>query len=1042
MKELRIRMNWVATVLLMFAGSVMLRAARADELLRDNFAGTSLSANWEASANNVKISDGRMVFTNGPRSFVRSVKTDWAKQSFRAEITVTVDGDANGCGYFGMGEGQTGGDPYRNPNAVPAAYVLCGPSGFAEGPLDLRVNGATKWTLQPGPGSGTHRLRLTWDAHTHSMFVEVNRNWQGGEFKRDDLLVAQSVSANFTSDNAHLFFGGAGGAAFSDLVVTTVSPTDIEGFSADFFAEMAKQKLEAVPGMEGNSSPKLPDIALPWDAQLDAGFKGADKIDTQAELDAELQRMRERYTPFMTELAPALPATRRRMMLEKFDYHLVSAGDKPVDRAWEQVTIPHYTGPIDKAEAHYKTAFELDSDMLAQDALFLHFQAVDYIAEVYVNGQPVGRHEGLFGAFEYDIKPFVHAGANELLVKVYNDAVMMGDFFNTGAGRPFGKKLAACGGPGWDNPQMGWHMCPPGFGIWQKCWIESRSAPSIRDIFVRPMPQENQAEVWVETSGDTKGLVLSYSLYGQNFNATIAQDKPADATPSADEPNVTRWKFVVSVPAEQMRWWSLDEPWLYQLQVQLKREGKLIDAGKRSFGMRTFVQSADSTPKGRFYLNGKEIKLRGANMMGNLMRDVMRNDMNQLRDDILLAKIANMTFWRMTQQPCQEEVYDYFDKLGLLAQSDMPAFNGYRYDCVDTAHEQFAEMMRLVRGHPCNAVISYLNEPDFNKPVMLDRAGHTQLFRDFDAMAVQLNPDQVTKWVDGDYVSLSPRFSDIHDYSYWYGNGIRGIYFGGWHATRADWMCGCGEFGAEGLDSIALMNKYYPKEWLETKPDGTWTPSRIPRCQTPGTGMKWQSLTTRTMEDWVHSSREHQMWGTRLMTESLRRMPKMNSFAVHLLIDAWPAGWLKSIMDCDRQAKPAFFAYRDALTPLAVNLQPEQLYYFGGDMVRIRAWVLNDTTEVPPDAVLRYQLERDGEIIQTGHAPANITASDPTFQGNLEFAAPDADNRQSLTVRLALFDQGGNLLHDTSVDLDLFPASDKGKKLDHPGGPAQRLISQ
>ena len=125
----------------------------------------------------------------------------------------------------------------------------------------------------------------------------------------------------------------------------------------------------------------------------------------------------------------------------------------------------------------------------------------------------------------------------------------------------------------------------------------------------------------------------------------------------------------------------------------------------QQFGMRSFVESAESTPNGRFYLNGEEIKLRGANMMGNLMQCVIRNDMDQLRDDILLAKIAGMTFWRMTQQPCQPEVYDYFDKLGLLAQTDMPAFNGYRKDAVEEVKPQFVELMKLVRNHPSNAVI-------------------------------------------------------------------------------------------------------------------------------------------------------------------------------------------------------------------------------------------------------------------------------------------------------------------------------------------------
>ena len=80
----------------------------------------------------------------------------------------------------------------------------------------------------------------------------------------------------------------------------------------------------------------------------------------------------------------------------------------------------------------------------------------------------------------------------------------------------------------------------------------------------------------------------------------------------------------------------------------------------------------------------------------------------------------------------------------------------------------------------------------------------------------------------------------------------------------------------------ARLEVDYPEEWVATKPDGSWTPARIPRCQPPTTGKKWLG-NPRTMNDWVNISREHQMWATRLFSETLRRDPKMNSFAIHLL---------------------------------------------------------------------------------------------------------------------------------------------------------------
>ena len=48
---------------------------------------------------------------------------------------------------------------------------------------------------------------------------------------------------------------------------------------------------------------------------------------------------------------------------------------------------------------------------------------------------------------------------------------------------------------------------------------------------------------------------------------------------------------------------------------------------------------------------------------------------------------------------------------------------------------------------------------------------------------------------------------------------------------------------------------------------------------------------------WVAASQAHQAWATRLMTEAFRRDSRMNSFAIHLFVDAFPAGWMKAIMD-------------------------------------------------------------------------------------------------------------------------------------------------
>ena len=107
-------------------------------------------------------------------------------------------------------------------------------------------------------------------------------------------------------------------------------------------------------------------------------------------------------------------------------------------------------------------------------------------------------------------------------------------------------------------------------------------------------------------------------------------------------------------------------------------------------------------------------------------------------------------------------------------------------------------------------------------------------------------------------------------------------------------MAGCGEYGAEGLDPAALMKKAYPEEWLQTDEEGNWYPDKIARAQTYGAHGDWYPE-QKTMEDWVRESQIHQANATKLMTDAFRRRGDLiQQTAIHLLIDAWPSGWMKT----------------------------------------------------------------------------------------------------------------------------------------------------
>jgi Glycosyl hydrolases family 2, sugar binding domain/Glycosyl hydrolases family 2/Glycosyl hydrolases family 2, TIM barrel domain len=843
----------------------------------------------------------------------------------------------------------------------------------------------------------------------------------------------------------------------------------------DFFERLTKQGMMEVSELKANPEQKLPKNLLPWDVTPGDGFESTKKITTQQELNHKLKMMREKYQPFLADFAPSRDK-RPQMELFEFDWRIAEKSEWESEEAalngkgnWTNVKIPHYEGPTGKAFSYYRKEIEISQDLLAKDCLFLHFQGVDYYSWIYVNGQLVGFHEGLFDSFEFDIHSLVRPGKNVILVKAGNDGCMIGTTpIYGGANFDNGTKLAASGGPGWDEPYKGWICTPVGFGLWQRVWLEARNEFFIHDIIVRPRPDQQRAEVWVEiaipseltTDEFQKDISAQISIYGQNFDESICEKQDVTMkwdpnfidlfqSPQPDNAihkdyRVKVFSFIINLP--NYREWSPETPWLYQIQLELSFNKNIVDCQTRQFGMRSFIQSESVVPNGRFYLNGKEVRLRGANMMGNLMQCVIRRDYEQLIDDILLAKITHMNFWRMTQQPCQPEVYDYFDKLGMMAQSDLPTFAYIPKEKDKELIRQTGALFRMVRNHPSNIMVSYINEPMGGKIRDVPRisiADTIPLFDQCDALIESINPEQVVKWVDGDYANMSRKYSDHHCYNLWYWKHaipFHRQYKGAWVDTREGWMHGCGEYGIEGLDSVELMKKYYPKEWLGFNTDGSWTSEHLP-CQSNRPGFKRWIGKPKTLEELVSISREHQRVGIRLQVEALRRDPKMNSTTIHLLIDAWPAGWMKTIMDCERQAKPAFFEFIDAQTPISVNLRPDNFHAVSGREFRTGVWICNDTQQVLKGALLKYQIEMEGVLLQTGSAPGKIVACEPIFQGWIKFTAPQVSNLSSITLKVGLFDSEGIQYHDRKVKFEIFPNRRTLRKNKRPGGLWQYLIT-
>lgn len=716
-----------------------------------------------------------------------------------------------------------------------------------------------------------------------------------------------------------------------------------------------------------------------------------------------IAKLREKYRKFTEVRYSFAENARKRVPVGEFVFGF-EGGEK------QNVKIPHYTGPAGRWKATYETEVELEKTG-SGERVYLVCKGIDYRAQISLNGKHAGSHEGFFASFEIDVTDLVEE-CNKLSIEVENDIPTIGN----GDMQVNGDKLYAATGIGWDSPEDGWHHCPAGGGIFDKVYFETRSSTYVKDIFIRPDIDNSKAEATVEVfchETENREIAISLGVFPFNFDGeTVSKSKKTVKAGYGSN----FYKFDMDMG--DFKLWEPDAPHMYICRC---KTGK--DVLERTFGMRKFQMSLESEPKGDLYLNNKPVLLRGANEMGHLQLCVIRNDYDRLIDDILIAKYCNMNFYRLTQRPVQEEIYHYCDMLGMMTQTDLPLFGFMRKNQFYEGVRQAGEMERHIRNHPSAIMSTYINEPfDPEKYGLSHRhlsRRELELFFDAcDASVLFENPDRVIKRVEGDYDPPTEKgLSDFHCYNMWYTNHaipLGKLYAGYLPAIKKGWKTGCGEYGTEGLDNYDVMQKYYPREWLPENDADTWIPDRIIKSQTNTMHGDWYGE-QYNIRDWIKASQEHQAFATRLMTLALRRRADMVvSFAIHLLIDAWPSGWMKTLLDVDRTPKKAYFAFKESLEPLKANIRCDRWSAYSGEVMEAEAWVLNDLPEKQENLTVRASLENNNKIIESHvmECPA-IGPCSSEISGMLKFKLPEVLVKTELILNLCLEREGETISSDT-----------------------------
>ncbi len=825
----------------------------------------------------------------------------------------------------------------------------------------------------------------------------------------------------------------------------------------DRFAEIAHRGADNLKEMLEEHSPISFEKKYMPLAETEVTWEEESSYEQQINLfNKGIKKLREQFQPFLENVVPENDKARQRIELTEFVFRYEEDEDvKDFRRVlegkgnYEPVTVPDYRGPVGRWTGYYQKSIEREYALDQGERLFITFKGVDYIGKVYWNHRCIGEHEGFFAPFEFDVTSYYEPnGPNILTVVVENDYPILAKDY--GNGRLDGDKIYAATGYGYDDPQEGWHHCPPGAGICDRVYLEVRHDVYIQDIFVRPNIDEKKAEIWVEVGSqivDNTPIELQCAISGKNFVLDEVETIQLETEPAG--PGINYYKGEVAFEAITL--WTLDAPYLYNVRVSLYHQGEVVDCVDQHFGMRKFHMDETSAVKGSLFLNNQQIILRGANTMGHMQQCVMKGDYNQLIDDILIAKYANLNFYRLTQRPVQQEIYDYCDALGLMLQTDLPLFGWLRRNKVIEAVKQAGDMEKHIRCHPSSVMVTYINEP-FPESWGY-RRGHRSLYRyemeEFFEMAtknVRLhNPDRVVKNVDGDYdPPTRTGLSDFHCYNLWYTNhalSIGKLHKGYLPATKKGWKIGCGEYGIEALDPVEIMMEDYPKAWIEPsawiedsiteRPSAArpWYPDKIVNSQMYTMHGDWFEE-QKTMEDWIEASQCHQARGMTLMNDAFRRnTSRLISTAVHLLIDAWPSGWMKTLVDYRRKPKRGYFALKDSFEPVRINIRTDIFTMYSDEEAEVECYILNDTHRCHElvDVVVQIA-DEEGCVKESYKSREELKPCTGEYVKSIRFRTPKikGDYGQCQIVAM-LFDIQGQRMNQERVTINLVASSNKPK---------------
>lgn len=490
------------------------------------------------------------------------------------------------------------------------------------------------------------------------------------------------------------------------------------------------------------------------------------------------------------------------------------------DSEWQAVDLPHTWNRMGEyaltrsSDTNVQQGIgwyrlRMDGSALTRDRVtVLQFDGVGNIADVWINGVHLGTHKGAFSRFRFDVTGHLRVGKpNIIVVKADNSKPEPGS--STEHVIPLGGDFFVHG------------------GLYRGVSLISTDRTSIDlldhggpGIYIStPKVTEKSADVSVVTRLRNSGTssrklnVLTRILDGDG--KTVGLDKTQARLPKGEAAEIRR-NLILANPR---LWQGRDNPYLYQVTVELIDGKKVIDKVSQSFGVRTF-----SFDPGRgFILNGKPTKLFGASRHQDRQgKGWALSPEDHAEDMAIMAEMGVNTVRHAHYQHAQEWTEEA-DKAGMIVKAELPFVHESAFgeappspELIANARQQLTELIRQNYNHPSIMIWSVGNEIDIGAAINALRKGgkgppaqSRDMLIELDRLARHEDPSRPTAYADcceGIPSPLSrPGAQNLNDVT-----GVIGLnrYFGWYYGAPGDVAGALGKLHAKYPDRAVTLTEY------------------------------------------------------------------------------------------------------------------------------------------------------------------------------------------------------------------------------------------